>query len=298
MRGFLLEVVREWRDDAVPRLAAALAYYTLFAVAPLGVMAVAIAGAVYGQAAARGELSARLGELLGPDAASLVERLLGTVASSESNILVAVAGGILVVYGSARAFLQLQSALNHVWGITIRPGAVWWRVLLSRLVPFCMVVGTGVLLLVSLVAGSAMRAVEETLPVLGDPVASRLLEAAAWLFVGLLLFSSVFKFLPDVRLAWRDVWAGGLLTSVFFGVGRYLSSIYLETSGVSSVYGAAGSVVVLLLWVYYSAQAVLLGAEFTQVRARRRGTGIRPADYAMRVRRVADTDREPLGEEA
>jgi len=283
------ETVRQFYSDKVPRLAAALAYHTLFAVAPMALIAVAVAGAFYGEAAARGELADRVAEAVGPASAGLIQDVVASI-SSQGNpgVLATIAAGAIIIWGSARAFLQMQGALNAVWGVQLRRSTSLPHVIASRLLPFAMVLGTGFLLIASLFLGTLLSGVRDMeLHVFGWSVHTlSLVEPLVWLVVGTFLFAVVFKILPDVLVDWRDAWTGGAVTSALFGIGRFVVSLYLGQSSVSSAYGAAGSIVVLLLWVYFSAQIVLLGAEFTQVHAHRSGRPILPRSYAVMIRKV------------
>jgi membrane protein len=239
-----------WWNDNVPRLGASLAYYTLFALSPILVIAVSVAGLVFGPEAVRGEV-------VGP---------LEGVSKPSSSILATVIGGLTAFLGATGAFIELQTALNAIWRVKPRPGVSVKAFLMERLISFGLVVGVGFLLLVSLLVSAALAALNRYL---GNafPALTVLWEASNVLVslgVVTLLFAMVYKVLPDVRLGWRDVWIGALVTAAFFSIGKQLIGVYLGTSSVASTYGAAASVVVLLIWVYYSAQVVLLGAEFTR----------------------------------
>jgi membrane protein len=255
-----------WWDDNVPRLGASLAYYTLFALSPVLLVATAIAGLVFGPDAVRGEIVGQIQGLVGRQGAEAVQAMLENAARPSSSIPATIIGLVTLFLGATGAFLELQTALNAIWRVKPRPGANVRDFVVQRLISFGLVVGVGFLLLVSLLVSAALAALSRYLGRI-FPALTAFWEAGnvlVSLFVITLLFAMVYKILPDVRLRWRDVWIGALVTAGFFSIGKQLIGLYLGTSSVASSYGAAGSVVVLLVWVYYSAQVVLLGAEFTR----------------------------------
>ena len=255
-----------WWDDNVPRLGASLAYYTLFALSPTLVIAISVAGLVFGAQAVRGEVVGQIQGLVGRQGAEAVQAMLEGASKPSASILATVIGSITAFLGATGAFIELQAALNAIWRVKPRPGVNVKAFLLQRLISFGLVVGVGFILLVSLLVNAALAGLSSYLGHI-FPTLTALWEAANVLVslgVVTLLFAMVYKVLPDVRLGWRDVWAGALVTAGFFSVGKQLIGLYLGTSSIASSYGAAASVVVLLVWVYYSAQIVLLGAEFTR----------------------------------
>ena len=255
-----------WWNDNVPRLGASLAYYTLFALSPILVIAISIAGLVFGAEAVRGEIVGQIQGLVGRQGAEAVQAMLEGASKPSSSILATVLGGLTAFLGATGAFIELQTALNIIWRVQPRPGVQLKAFLLQRLISFGLVVAVGFIMLVSLLVNAALSALSHYL---GNifPTLTALWEAANLLVslgVITLLFAMIYKVLPDVRLGWRDVWVGALVTAGFFTIGKQVIGLYLGTSTVASSYGAAGSVVILLIWVYYSAQIVLLGAEFTR----------------------------------
>ena len=255
-----------WWGDNVPRLGASLAYYTLFALAPILVIAIGVAGLVFGRDAVRGEIVGQIEGLVGRQGAEAVQAMLEGVARPSSNILATVIGAVTAFLGATGAFIELQTALNAIWRVKPKPGVSIKAFLLERLISFGLVVGVGFLLLVSLLVSAALSALNRYLGA-AFPALSAVWQASNVLVslgVVTLLFAMVYKVLPDVELRWRDVWVGALVTAGFFSIGKQIIGLYLGTSSIASAYGAAGSVVVLLIWVYYSAQIVLLGAEFTR----------------------------------
>jgi membrane protein len=262
----LKRAVAGWWGDNVPRLGASLAYYTLFAMAPILIISIAIAGFFFGPEAVRGEVVSQIRGLVGETGAQAVQAMLENAATRGDGTLATIVGLVTFFLGSTGAFLELQTALNAIWRVKPRPGAKVRDFVVQRLISFGLVVGVGFLLLVSLLVSAALAALNRYLGQI-FPALTAVWEAGnvlVSLFVITLLFAMVYKILPDVRLRWRDVWVGALVTAGFFSIGKQLIGLYLGTSSIASSYGAAGSVVVLLVWVYYSAQVVLLGAEFTR----------------------------------
>lgn len=269
--GLFWEALKGWWNDNVPRLGASLSYYTIFALAPVLLVAIAVAGAAFGEDAVRGRVVGELEELTGRSSAAVIQQLLARAADQEAGAVAAVVGGVTFLLTSTGAFLELQAALNQIWGVKAQPNANVVSFLRQRLVSFGLVVCIGFLLLVSLAVSAALSAAEEwmrgRLP--ESALALQAASSALSFAVITVLFALLYKVLPDVRLAWKDVWVGGAVTALLFSVGKYLIGLYLGNSAPASSYAAAGSFLVFLLWVYYSSQIVLLGAEFTRVWAER-----------------------------
>ena len=287
---------KSWSKDQVPRRGAALAYYALFAIGPVLVVAIAIAGAVFGAEAARGEIVAQIDQLIGSDGARAVQDVL---AAAGRNTRGATIGGVLTLMVAATgAFLELQAALNTIWRVRQKPKrklkalAAVWDLVWKRAKSLGLVVSLGFLLLVSLAASAALSAFGGWLG-RTTSIAPALLDAFNILLsLGFVttLFALIFRILPDVQLRWRDVWVGALITAGLFTLGKELIGLYLGKSSTASAYGAAGSLVVLLLWVYYSAQLVLLGAEFTRVYPLSRRRAPRPEKIASKGARARMPD--------
>ena len=266
-RKLIIDTVTSWNDHDASTQSAALAFYTMFSLAPLLLVVIALFGLYFGAAAVRGEILTEFQDWMGKDAASLVQAILRTAAEPKTNRLAGILGILTLIFGASGVFVQLQQSLNRIWGVAAKPGAALTKLLRKRLLSFAVVLGIGFLLAVSLIMSTALTA-------LGSYLERRyhlpvtLLHAlnilASFLLVTL-LFAFIYRLLPDVRLAWRDVFLGAVVTSVLFGVGKTLIGFYLGRDGAASAYGAAGSLVMLLSWVYYSALVFLLGAEFTRV---------------------------------
>ena len=276
--------LRAWWDDDVLRLGASLAYYTLFALAPILLVATAIAGIAFGAEAVRGEIVGQLDHLLGREGALAVQSLLEGASHRRAGILATAVGAITFVVAATGAFLELQSALNAIWRVKPNPRANLRAFVLDRLRSFSLVVAIGFLLMVSLAVTAALAALSGWLAGRSPsiPLAWSALNVLVSLVVTTALFALLYRFLPDVRLRWSDVTTGAFVTAVLFTIGQQLIGLYLGQGSVASSYGAAGSVMILLLWVYYSCQLLLFGAEFTRVYAQRRGVKADPESYAAR----------------
>jgi len=279
------ETFAEWNRDRVPRLAAALAYYTTFSIGPFLIVVISIAGMIAGREAIQGQLNDQIQGLLGREAANTIQEVVRNISKPSDNIIAAIIGAIVLLIGAGGVFGQLQDALNTVWGVQIKPGIGIGRMIRSRFLAFLMVLGVGLLLLVSLVLSTLITYVHQILLAISPDtgIFLPLLDLATSLTSIALLFAVIYKVLPDIKIHWHDVWGGAILAAILFAVGKGLLSLYLSRSGVLSTYGAAGSLIIILIWIFYSAQILLFGAEFTQVYARRHGSRIPPANNAVAV---------------
>jgi membrane protein len=277
----LKRTVSEWSDDQVSRLSASLAFYAVFSVAPLLVIVVVIGGAFFGKKATSRQVHDELRQQVGATAADGIEHLMQNAYGRPSSTgVAAVLGVVVLLYAATNTFTELQSAMNQIWDVEPRPGRFWWDLIKTRLLSFAMVLIVGLLLLLSVLLSTAMAAVTHYLHI---PAGWRVAGAAVSFILSGLLFATIYKVLPDVKLDWGDVWTGAAITAVLFTVGKFLISLYLTRSSTSSLYGAAGSLAVLLLWVYYSAQVFFIGAEITQILAHRYGMRIEPTENAVRT---------------
>ena len=288
----LKEAVSEFGEDNASRLGAALAYYTVFSLAPLLVIVLFVIGLLWGGQAegARAEIVGQVQELAGDDGADLIRTMLENTQPGAGGIVATVLSVVALIFGATGVFAQLQGALNQIWDVRPIPGQGLKGFAKTRLLSFGMVLAVGFLLLVSLVISALLSAIDSLLTGL-TPAAHffyQLLNFAVSFGVITLLFALIYYYLPDVEVAWRDVWVGAALTALLFTLGKLAIGLYLGNSSTASTYGAAGALVVLLLWVYYSAQILFFGAELTQVYARRFGSRIRPSAHAIRVPDVDD----------
>ncbi len=283
--NLLKETFQEWNEDKVPRLAAALAYYTAFSLAPLLIVVISIAGLAYGDEAVQGQLRYQIQGLVGSQAAGAIQDMLVNFRHPSAGIIATVLGLVTLLLGAAGLFGQLQDALDTVWEVTPKPNQGIRAMLRQRFISFTMVLGIGFMLLVSLVLSALLSAVGSWMSVnLPLPeFALQVINFVVSFAVVTLLFALIYKVLPDVKIAWRDVWMGAAVTAMLFTIGKLLIGLYLGNSSIASGYGAAGSFVVLLLWIYYSAQILLFGAEFTQVYARNYGSRIEPSANAVKL---------------
>jgi membrane protein len=269
----LREAFRDWRADDAPRLGAALAYYTLFAIAPLLVLAIAVAGLAFGREAAQGRVVSEIAGLVGTSGAEAVSSLIANSRKPQEGVIATLLGAVTLLLGASGAFLELKGALNRVWDVVEEPRGLWGFVR-ARLAAFALVLAVGFLLMASLLVSAALSAAGALLGAYSSHplMLLRIANAALSLVVISVLFALIFKTLPDTRITWGDVWVGATLTAALFTIGKFGIGFYLGRSGVTSTYGAAGSVVVLVVWVYYFAQIFYFGAELTQAYARAQGS--------------------------
>jgi membrane protein len=292
MRSLLKVTFHDWYEDRAQRMGAALAYYTIFALTPGLVIVMALAGLLLGPGA-EGQIIEQIRELIGEQGATAIE---STIRSARKETLGATGTALALiplVFGLWGVFGELQDGLNTIWGVTPKPGRRLRDIVRERFLSFTMVVGTGFLLLVSLVLSAWLAAVSSYVGTL-LPAPAEVLEAVNFMIsFGAITgsFALIFKLLPDVRVAWSDVWLGAAATSFFFTIGKLLIGLYLGKSAIASAYGAARSLVVIVVWVYYSAQILLFGAEFTKVWTRRRGSGFVPEKTAMPVTQEARAEQ-------
>lgn len=283
-------------DHNAPRLGASVAFYTLLSLAPLLIIVIAVAGAVFGREAAEGQLVWQIQDLIGRDGAETVQTLLKGASKPATGTLATLFGVVTLFYGAGTVVAELRDALNIIWCAPPRPGSALKSIvsiLRDRTVAFAVVLGIGFLLIVSLTINAALSAIGDrfsaTLPL--PPWAFKALDFAITYIIIAVLFAVIYKWLPNVYIEWRDVILGALLTSLLFGFGKYLIGIYLGTAGIASTYGAAGSLVVVLVWVYYSAQIFFLGAEFTRSYAQLYGS--HPCDRPPRDVQIVTSIDQP-----
>jgi membrane protein len=277
------ETGQGWDSDGVSSLAAGLAYYTLLSLAPLLVIAIAIAGLVFGQDAARDRIAVELGTVVGSQAAQAIQEVVKRAQTPAAGIVSTVVGVVVLFIGASGVFGELQTSMDRVWNVKPKPGRGFVGMLKDRFLSFTMVLGVAFLLLVSTILTAALAAVGRYLggALPGGEALWHLVNLAFSLATTALLFALIFKIVPDIEIAWKDVWVGAAVTSVLFTLGKFLIGFYLGKASVSSAYGAAGSLVVLVIWVYYSAQILLLGAEFTQAYAQHWGSRVKPSENAV-----------------
>lgn len=285
--GLLKQTFQEWLEDKAPQLGAALAYYTVFSLAPLILVLLAIIGLIFQSdpAGAWKKITEQMSYFLDKSAVDVVQNIAQKASQPSKGLVASIIGVLLALFGASGVFGQLQDALNTIWGVKAKPGGGIWGFLRSRFLSFAMVGGICFLLLVSLTLESVLKGfshwVQAMLP--GGIVLALIVYWIFDLSVIILLFAIIFKYLPDAQIEWRDVWIGAAITAVLFAIGKWALGLYLGSGSAASAYGAASSLITLLLWVYYSAQILLFGAEFTQVYACEAGRGVKPDRHAIRV---------------
>ena len=282
MWRLMKDAASDWSRDRAPRLGAALAYYTVFSLVPFLVVVIAVIGLVFGEVAAQSAILSQIAELVGEQTAAAIKDMIQRANQPSTGLFATAVAVATLLIGASGVFGQLQDALNTVWGVEPKEGRGVWGFIKDRFLSFVAVLGTGFLLLVSLILSSALAAFGKWFGGL-LPLPEAVLQVMNFAFSFLVvtgLFALIFKVLPDAKVAWRDVWIGAALTSALFTIGKFALGVYLGKSNVASAYGATGSLVLVLLWVYYSAQILLYGAEFTQVYANRVGERIVPTPDA------------------
>jgi membrane protein len=264
-----------WIDDYAPSMGAALSYYTVFSLAPLLVIVISVAGLIFGADAVRGAIFYQIDDLMGADAAKAIQDLLGSVSKPSTGILGTVLGVVVLLIGATTVFGELQDALDRIWRAPARTKASGWVTLVrTRILSFGMILGIAFLLMVSLVTGAGIAALGKWWGgwFEGWEVLAQIINAVVGFVMTVAVFALIYKLMPRVKVSWGDVWVGATVTALLFTVGRFLISLYIGKTGVASGFGAAGSVAVIFVWVYYSAQVFLVGAEFTWVYAQRFGS--------------------------
>lgn len=276
------EAFSDWDDHRSTSLAAAFAFYTLLSLAPLSVLAVSALSLVYGEPTARGKIAAELGSIVGGEPARAVEAIVTSARTSESGAIGTTIGFVVLLFGASGMFVELQSSLNSVWNVRAKPGRPIVGFLRERLGAFVTMLASALLLLASLVVSAGLSAVgtlfSDTLP--GGAAAWQLTSTGVSFLVTFAVFAILFVRVPDVHVAARDAAVGALPTALLFTLGKWALGVYLARASFASAYGAAGSLVALIVWVYYSAQIVLLGAEVVRITAKRRGEPVLPEDGA------------------
>ncbi len=284
--SFTQELFANYGQDDAFTLGAALAYYTVFSFAPLLVVAIAVASTFMEEEIVTGKLYEELNGLLGPDAAKTLQDVVTNAYSSGESIWATVLGVATLLFTASTVFATLKMSLNSIWQIQPRPTNNIIGFLLTRLLSFSFVVGLGFLLMITLIVNALIIGFMDQIAALLPALSSVFLALTSWVIataVTAVIFAMLFRYLPDARARWKDIWAGAIFTALLFGLGRWLIGLYIGNSNFGSTYGAAGALVTLLVWTYYNSLILFLGAEFTFVWAERRGFPIRPGKHAVRV---------------
>lgn len=279
-------VIVEFFEDDVFRYSAAISFYAILSLAPLVVIVLGFTAIFVDVQSVKEELVDQVDELIGTQGATVLSTVLRHAETNQSRGTATAVGIVVSIFGATAVFAQLQDALNRIWGVQPSPDKFWWSLLMTRIISFGVVLSIGFLLLISLLVSAAITTVSTTLSLQlpGGSTTWYYIDTITSLIVITLLFILLFRYLPDVRIAWRDVWVGAVITAVLFTLGKRLIGYYLGHSAVTSVYGAAGSLVALLFWIYYSALIIFFGAEIAQVYSRLYGRKIKPRRFAYKVK--------------
>lgn len=280
---YLKQVFKEFSADDILKYSASLAYYTVFSIAPLLVIVITLSGLFFGKEAVQGQVYEQLNQLIGSVAAMQVQDTIKNIHLTGNNFFASMVSIVILLVGATSIFGEVQDSLNKIWGLRVKTKKVWWKLILNRLLSFSLIISIGFILAVSLILNAVVAAFGKFI---GKYIANysmyviEVTEAILSFVVAAFLFSLMFKILPDAKIKWKDVLLGGFVTAIFFTIGKVAIGFYLGQSNLTSLYGAAGSVIILMVWVYYSSIILYLGAEFTKVHAKLYGGKILPNEYA------------------
>ena len=286
---FLKQVFVEFIGDNILKYSASLAYYTVLSIAPLLVILLTISGFLFGKESLNLQLYEEINKLVGADAAMQIQSSIQNIHLNKDNVFATTIGIIVLTIGATGIFNEIQDSLNRIWGLKIKAKKVWWKLLIDRLVSFSLILSLGFVLIVSLVLNAIAAAISDKIIALIPGIGNTfliVLDSAITLLITTLLFGSIFKVLPDGDIKWKDVMAGAMATALLFMLGKFGISFYISKSQVGSTYGAAGSLVILLLWIYYSSLILYFGAELTKAYAVKYGSPIHPNQYAVTTKMV------------
>lgn len=278
-----------FNDDNGLKFSASLAYYTIFSIAPLLIIIISLAGLVFGQAAAANRLYPQIAHYVGSAAAIQIQDILKKLQLSGKSGMAVVIGIITLFLGASGIFLEIQDSLNMIWRVKAKPKRGWLKMIQNRFLSFSLIISLGFLLLASLIINLLISALGEWIENF-IPIVTNLLIKVINLGITFIIISSlfaiIFKFLPDVKIKWRDVRSGAFFTAVLFMIGQYAITLYIQYEAKTSAYGAAGSILIILVWIYYTAAILYIGAEYTQIYAEAIGSKIEPADYAVHIQQT------------
>lgn len=285
--GFIKDLFSGFSDDKCLKYSASLSYYTVFSIAPMIIVIISAAGIIWGREAVQGRIRDQISGLVGPEAGEQIQSIISKTHTSGDTIIASTISIIVVVLGATAVFGEIQDSINSIWGLKSKPKRGIFKIILNRLISFSMLISLGFILMVSLTINTFVSIITSQLtsiiPGVGTYVLLIINQALIFLILSV-LFGAIFKVLPDAKIKWRDVSKGAMLTAVLFMIGKYLIGIYVEKSNLTSVYGAAGSIVIIMVWVYYTAVILYFGAEFTKVYSLKYGSRIVPNDYAVWVK--------------
>lgn len=275
-----------FNEDRGFKLSAALAYYTVFALAPLLMIIIFITSNIFGAEAVQGRIFSEMNNIVGNNAALQIQETIEKISLAKKSTLAIATGVVTLLFGATGVFVEIQDSINMIWKVKAKPKKGWLKLLTNRILSFSMIISLGFLLIVSLLINGLVVALTDQLNQYFPDITVilvNILNLTLTFTIISILFSIIFKFLPDVEIQWKDVRIGALFTAALFMIGRYLIGLYIQTSGPGTVYGAAGSLIIILLWVYYTAAILYFGAEFTEVHAEAYGCKIKPASYAVHI---------------
>lgn len=285
--SYLKQVFSEFVEDDVLKYSASLAYYTIFSIAPVIIVIISVCGVLFGKEAIQNQLYGQINELVGSSAATQIQATIKNIHLTGSNIFATTVGIIVLLIGATGIFGEVQDSLNKIWGLRLKKRKIWWKLILNRLLSFSLIICLGFVMMVSLLLNALVSAFGNFLAryftefsVIFIQITDNVLTFVITTF----LFSLMFKVLPDAKIKWKDVFIGGFITAVFFTLGKLAIGYYLGSSNIATIYGAAGSVMIVMVWVYYSSIILYLGAEFTKVYAKLYGGKIFPNDYAIWIK--------------
>lgn len=284
---YLKQVYSEFIEDNILKYSASLAYYTVFSIAPLLIIIISIFGALFGKDAIQGDIYKQIKGLVGSDAAVQIQDTIKNIHLTGNNIFATIIGILVLLIGATGIFGEVQDSLNKIWGLRVKTRKTWWKLIINRLLSFSLIISIGFVMMVSLLLNAMVSAFGKFLARYFSDFSLVLVEIAdnvLSFIITTFLFSLMFKMLPDAKIKWKDVLIGGLITSVFFTLGKLAIGYYLGSSNITNVYGAAGSVMIIMVWVYYSSIILYLGAEFTKVYAKLYGGKIFPNEYAIWIK--------------
>jgi len=286
--SFIKEMYSEWTADKCFQLAAALSYYTLFSLAPMMVIAISLAGYFFGREAVSGELYDQVRDLIGAEGAKSIQTMVESAYVEQKGLIPTIIGIATLIFSATVTFATLQEALNIIWKVKVDTGSGIIRLVISRILSFTLVLGIGFLLMVSLIIQSLISLLSKYIQRLlgeGSDILFQILELVVSSGIIILLFAILFKFLPDAKIKWRNVWRAAILTTILFSIGKYLIGLYIGQSNFASTYGAAASIVIIIVWINYSSWIFFVGAEYAYVYMKRRGEEIEPSAHAFKIKR-------------
>lgn len=284
---YLKQVFTEFAEDNILKYSASLAYYTVFSLAPVLIVIISMCGVLFGKEAIQGQIYGQIKGLVGNDAAVQIQETIKNIHLTGNNIFATIISIVVLLIGATGIFGEVQDSLNKIWGLRIKTRKTWWKLILTRLLSFSLIISIGFVMMVSLLLNAIVSAFGNFLARYFSEfsiILVQITDSVLTFVVTTFLFSLMFKVLPDAKIKWKDVLIGGLITSVFFTLGKLGIGYYLGSSNIATVYGAAGSIMIIMVWVYYSAIILYLGAEFTKVYAKLHGGKIYPNEYAVWIK--------------